>query len=164
MVYPEKKRYFDRGYVYIYMPNHPSVNKRPYVAEHTIVMEEYIGRTLTKEEVVHHIDGDKSNNNIENLLLLDKKTHTKIHNSEKRSTMVPLVCAYCGKLFYRRVSLVRTKYERGQVYFFCTRRCMGKASPRKFKNYSITKMTVRVLERTKKSNAEACPSGNGPGC
>ena len=50
--------------------------------EHQIVMENYIGRELKKGEVVHHIDGDKTNNNINNLALMDITAHARLHALE----------------------------------------------------------------------------------
>lgn len=67
------------GYVEIFMPNHPNANVRKYVYEHQLVMERKIGRPLKKGEVVHHIDGDKTNNKISNLLLLTASEHAKLH-------------------------------------------------------------------------------------
>jgi len=68
-----------RGYIQIYEPEHPSAVKN-YVYEHRLVVEEYIGRRLTKEEVVHHIDENRSNNKIENLMLFENnKTHMSFH-------------------------------------------------------------------------------------
>lgn len=55
--------------------------KGGYVTEHRIVMELYLDRRLKKGEVVHHIDGNKLNNNISNLLLTDKKIHKQVHHS-----------------------------------------------------------------------------------
>jgi hypothetical protein len=46
---------------------------------HRYVMECFIGRALTEKELVHHIDGDKTNNNIENLKLITRSQHLKIH-------------------------------------------------------------------------------------
>jgi hypothetical protein len=47
-----------------------------------LVIEESIGRPLTSKEVIHHIDGDKQNNNIENLVLLENESaHRKLHAS-----------------------------------------------------------------------------------
>jgi hypothetical protein len=58
------------GYIEIYSPNHPNQRKHTkYILEHRLVMEGSIGRHLTREEVVHHRDGDKQNNSIENLEL-----------------------------------------------------------------------------------------------
>ena len=58
-----------KGYWYIYMPEHPHCTKKNRVAEHRIVMEKKIGRYLSPKEVVHHIDGDPLNNDVENLVL-----------------------------------------------------------------------------------------------
>ena len=47
--------------------------------EHRIIMENYTGRTLEFNEIVHHKDGNKRNNNIENLKILDRSTHMRLH-------------------------------------------------------------------------------------
>ncbi len=47
--------------------------------EHRIVMEDYLGRKLKANEYVHHIDGDKLNNNISNLQVMTPSEHSKLH-------------------------------------------------------------------------------------
>ena len=50
------------------------------IDEHRLVMEENLGRKLELSEVVHHIDGDKSNNDLDNLQLFPSRCdHTKHH-------------------------------------------------------------------------------------
>jgi hypothetical protein len=46
---------------------------------HTVIMEEMIGRKLKKSEVVHHIDEDRLNNDIDNLALMTRSAHTRLH-------------------------------------------------------------------------------------
>ncbi len=67
-------------YKYTFSPNHPKCNSSGYIREHTFVMENFIGRFLKKNECVHHINGDKSDNRIENLELFQSQAeHMKKH-------------------------------------------------------------------------------------
>jgi hypothetical protein len=52
--------------------------------EHRVVMEKIIGRPLKRSEDVHHLDGDKTNNNPKNLKLMLRAKHTKLHWKKKR--------------------------------------------------------------------------------
>jgi hypothetical protein len=59
----------DRGYILIFEPTHPNAHKDGYVAEHTKVMAELLGRPLERFEEVHHKNGLRSDNRPENLEL-----------------------------------------------------------------------------------------------
>ena len=68
-------------YKYIYNPKHPRSNSSGCVYEHILIAEQKLGRSLNLEEVVHHIDGNKENNNSDNLIVFKTKAdHTSFHN------------------------------------------------------------------------------------
>ncbi len=71
------------GYITRCFPDHPNANSLGYVPEHRLVMEQHIGRYLTKDEVVHHINEDRQDNRIENLQLMTKSEHTRYHNLKR---------------------------------------------------------------------------------
>ena len=50
------------------------------ILKHRLIMMEYLGRELTENEVVHHIDHNKSNNDISNLQLMTQSEHAKLHS------------------------------------------------------------------------------------
>ena len=47
--------------------------------EHRIVAEKKLGRYLRSDEVVHHIDGNKTNNSPDNLIVLSNEDHATLH-------------------------------------------------------------------------------------
>jgi HNH endonuclease/NUMOD3 motif-containing protein len=67
-------------YIKVYIPNHPDSNKAGYMLEHRLVMEAKIGRPLTKDEIVHHINHVKTDNDPDNLMILDRSSHKSLHN------------------------------------------------------------------------------------
>lgn len=62
------------GYVLVKVPDHPKANRAGYVREHRLVMERYLGRYLTDDEVVHHKNDMTDDNRLENLELFAKNS------------------------------------------------------------------------------------------
>jgi hypothetical protein len=49
------------------------------ILKHRFLMMEYLGRKLEKWEIVHHIDGDNTNNSLENLQIMSQGQHRQLH-------------------------------------------------------------------------------------
>jgi hypothetical protein len=70
-----------QGYILIYSPNHPRKDSRGYVREHILIMEKMIGRYLQGKEMIHHINGVKSDNSPDNLYLCQNSAeHMRLHS------------------------------------------------------------------------------------
>lgn len=71
------------GYVLLYRPDHfncmTGSNWSGYVYEHRFLMEKELGRALNQEEIVHHLDCNKTNNSLANLIVVSRSDHGKIH-------------------------------------------------------------------------------------
>lgn len=57
------------GYVMLYRPEHPNARKDGNILEHIFVMSEHLGRPLQKHENIHHLNGERNDNRIDNLEL-----------------------------------------------------------------------------------------------
>lgn len=67
------------GYVKCYGRLHPYSNGRHMIPKHVIVMELSIGRKIKSTEVVHHKNGNRQDNKLENLELMTRSMHSKLH-------------------------------------------------------------------------------------
>lgn len=69
----------ERGYVVIWNPAHPMARKNGYVLEHRLIMANHLGRMLKDDEHVHHKNGNRQDNRIENLELVSSSEHPSKH-------------------------------------------------------------------------------------
>jgi hypothetical protein len=128
------KRLDKDGYVLMLDWSNTNCDSHGYVREHRSVVENHIGRSLNKGEVVHHINGVKHDNRIENLELMSANEHMSHHTSQ-RDSKIDKECMWCSKEF--RVFPSRSSRK------FCSYVCMGKYS------YYISKKGV--LKNVKKT-------------
>lgn len=79
---------------------------------HVVIMEEYIGRKLMPDECVHHINGDKTDNRIENLVLMKIGEHSALHNltnKGSRKLVSPGEDSPSAKLTWEQVCRIRSR-------------------------------------------------------
>ena len=86
MNYKGGRRKHIKGYILILKKDHPFSTKDGYVFEHRLIMEQKLGRYLTKLEQIHHINGIVNDNRIENLILFaNNSDHLKYEYKHNNS-------------------------------------------------------------------------------
>lgn len=95
----------DNGsYVLLYRPEHPNARQSSpdygYVFEHVMVVSNSIGRMIEKGEVIHHLNGKKDDNIVENLVLCKtSREHNAIHDRMEKFVEKLI---RTGKVYYDR--------------------------------------------------------------
>ena len=80
---PYKTRLTEDGYLRMYAAKHPYANGRKEIHVHVMVMEMHIGRAILPGECVHHKNEDKTDNSLQNLLLMTHSNHSYMHALEQ---------------------------------------------------------------------------------
>lgn len=110
-----------------------------YCYEHHLVWEKETGLPVPDGCIVHHKDGNKFNNDIRNLQLMDAKSHVAMH-AKKGRTMLEIKCPSCGKVFCKEKRLY---YKKRLI--FCSRHCVGKM-------YNFRQPTEAEVRKAEKEN------------
>jgi endogenous inhibitor of DNA gyrase (YacG/DUF329 family) len=127
--------------------------KKSVVSYPKYIMEKYLGHYLNTWQTVHHKDGDFTNNNIENLEIINNADHVRYH-CDKLKKSLELTCVLCGTQF-RRYHISWEKHNRKQGKFgpFCSKHCAGKWAKNK-------QLADNVLKDSAKCFLARCiPSG-----
>lgn len=98
--------------------------------EHRYVVENHLGRKLVKGEVVHHKDGNRLNNSIDNLeVVINQSEHVKLHCLRFRSE-THKECASCGVVKERCEFYRGSKARKDPHHSYC-KICMKEKYPDK---------------------------------
>lgn len=80
------KKLSKRGYVFILKKGYPTTDVNGYIFEHRYIMCEFLERILGRNEIVHHINGIKNDNRIENLMVMSNGEHTTMHHKDVKQS------------------------------------------------------------------------------
>jgi HNH endonuclease len=89
------------------MPQHKGYNRiwnnerRVWEYEHRLIMENNLGRKLQFNEHVHHINGNKQDNRIKNLIVLSWFDHEKLHRNGLKNRK-RLTCKRCSRVHHAK--------------------------------------------------------------
>lgn len=120
------------GYLYFMDKKHPLSSNIGRVYHHRHVASVALGKWIDSSYHVHHLDGDKSNNNPSNLEVVSSSEHARLHALERGfQTTHTKACAYCGEGFETTHGV------------YCSQKCSN-ASRDRLSNH-IDKETLRSL-------------------
>ena len=119
--------------------------------EHIVVFERFTKRHIKSDEDIHHLDGNRANNRIENLLAIEHGQHTKLHNWLKSGC--PGRGSFCDKTddgernahYVEFCSCCGQTLQSGQEKF-CSKGCSA-IGRRKIKNRPTKSQLRKDMER-----------------
>lgn len=104
--------------------NYPGTKYRnKYVYEHHLVYWKHTGNLVPKTHVIHHKNGNKRDNRIENLELMKWNIHSSHHNPVKETN---IKCKYCNKSITVKDHNYRFRSKNNKLGIFCSRSCGAK--------------------------------------
>lgn len=106
------------GYLYFKdCKSHLAIGNSCKVRVHRFLAEILVGRPLEEDEHVHHIDGNRINNEFSNLQVLSASEHSILHHSMSGDSLTKEIkCLQCDKLFWQKESTQK----------FCSVPCVNK--------------------------------------
>ena len=96
----------------IYNPNHPKANNSGYILYSRYLIEEKIGRELKANENVHHINNNPLDDRIENLELISRSEHTRLHRKRLDYNLIKFFRTF--GMGYKKISNY-TGYKRSPI-------------------------------------------------
>lgn len=104
---------------------HRSSKLRTTISYARYLMSVHLGRLLSKEEHVDHIDGDRMHDTIDNLQVLSQEENRKKYIEANPKPMYAFTCPVCGSVFYRDRRGAYQHLKFGKV-LLCSRECTYK--------------------------------------
>lgn len=132
-LYKTGKTYDSNGYIILSSKEHGVYSGK---REHRVVMENFLNRKLNKNEIVHHKNGNKKDNRIENLEILTRALHNRKHSKEGKL----FICKLCGNKKWYSLSM----HKKLKEPYMC-RKCYWKRGDRKHKLSVEDAKNIKIL-------------------
>lgn len=129
------------GYEIVFCPEHPNSYKKGHVYKHRLIKELEIGRYLTKDEVIHHKNEDRTDND-NNLEILNHGQH---NNKHKATEFWKLICPWCKEEFVREKRIVKRNWKKKCFGPFCSKSCSAF-----FRERVNKKVKAKIMDKFKK--------------
>lgn len=110
--------------------------------EHRYIMEQHLGRKLKRDEVVHHKDGNKRNNDLSNLEVMSLSEHAREHN--KNRIVSEETREKFSKASYGRKSTSR-KFNDAQIEQIKTLHNDGVSNRKIAKQFNVSHQTINDI-------------------
>lgn len=110
------------GYRLLYKPDHLNSRKWGWILEHRYIVSKYLGRPLKKDELIHHINENRLDNRLSNLMIMTRQEHQHHHIS------VDISDRFCSKCGSNETRSTKNKYKQWFIYeggFQCSK-CYNK--------------------------------------
>lgn len=103
-------------------PDFPGKKYRDrYCSKHVFIYWQTYGVVPNSDEIIHHKDGDRHNNDPKNLELMKRKEHSKMHGYNRGRKLVELKCIGCEKIFVREKN--KSFLQKRGKYSCCCKKC-----------------------------------------
>ena len=110
--------------------------KRKTISYPKYLLEQKIGRALLPHETCDHIDGDFTNNSLDNLQVLSRQENSAKAMALRTAEQGYFVCPECHSSFYKQMCDVRgNQISKKKAGPFCSRKCAGKYGQRLNKTF-----------------------------
>ena len=114
-----------------------------YILEHRHIMEQHLGRKLNPSEIIHHINGNRLDNRIKNLMIDNQSNHARNH-MKQRYIHLQKPCVQCNKICKHS-----SWQQKRNKFTFCSRKCSDIARRiggiNHIKNYNLILFLINIV-------------------
>lgn len=111
--------YVNRGRFRVYRPDYPRVYAEGYALRTHVVWWLHTGQVHPAGTNLHHKNGDRLDDRLENLEIIDHGLHSSLHNRQYHA----FVCQFCGEEFMVSGQRLASRRSEGRTPKYCSQQC-----------------------------------------